>query len=302
MPRLVLAAAAILAATSPGKASGATPSIEIAPGVKMPLLNAGIGNRSIWVEAGGRGLDTAFIYGDDDQKSAGTTVAKSGVPREELFITTKVPCCPSNFVQCTFSDTHANLQHDLDMLGVGQVDVMLLHWPCETFEQTLRAYKAIEDFYDAGKARAIGVSNFNSTLLSSFVKAVKVKPAVNQVGFSVGGHFPDESPWGRDDATLAESRKLGVHLTAYSPLGGITKVDVFHDATVLAIAAQHNRSAAQVALRWLTELQIPLITTTSSIAHAQSDLDIFDFTLSKEEMQQLSAVKPDDLKVSLQHV
>jgi len=268
-------------------------SIEVAPGVMMPLLNAGIGDRSIWVSAGGRGLDTAFIYGDGDQRSAGTTIAKSGLARSELFVTTKVPCCPSNFVACQSMDTAGNLQHDLDMLGISQVDVMLLHWPCTTLEETLATYKHLEEFYQQGKARAIGVSNFNASLLDKFLPEVKVRPAVNQVGFSIGGHSTTESAWGRDDVTLAKCKEQGIHLTAYSPLGGITKVDVMHDPTVLAVGHAHNRSAAQVGLRWLVQQEIPIITSTSSADHAKSDLEVFTFNLTDTEMAELRRVQPE---------
>eukprot|EP00971_Amphidinium_carterae_P120282 2383442-Amphidinium_carterae.1 len=140
-------------------------------------------------------------------------------------------------------------------------------------EETLATYKHLEEFYQQGKARAIGVSNFNASLVDAFIPQVTVRPVVNQVGFSVGGHSPTESKWGRDDVTLTKCKELGMHLTAYSPLGGITGVDVMKDPTVLAVGKAHNRSAAQVALRWLVQQDIPIITSTSSEAHAKADLE-----------------------------
>mmetsp|Transcript_42305 Transcript_42305/g.95204 ORF Transcript_42305/g.95204 Transcript_42305/m.95204 type:complete len:312 (-) Transcript_42305:10-945(-) len=276
-------------------------SKEIAPGVLMPFLNAGKSNRSVWVDAGGRGLDTAFSYGDDDQRETGAVARMGSVPRDHLFVTTKVPCCGKNsprpYCQGHAPDTSSFLQHDLDVLGVDYVDVMLLHWPCDTLGDTLEAWRGIEDFYGANKARAIGVSNFNATLLDQFLPKVNVRPVVNQVGFSVGGHAAEETAHGSDDVTFAKCRKEGVTLTAYSPLGNITKIDVLKDPAVAAVADAHNRSSAQVALRWLVQQGIPLITATSSPSHAAADLDIFSFELTADEIVMLAAVQPEQQQV-----
>lgn len=281
--------------------AGTATTVEIAPGVHMPLLNSGVSNRTVWVQAGGKGLDTALCYGDADQKEVGDVVRASGRARSELFVTTKMPCCPGGGFPygVRYCGSHpglenatANILHDFDMLGLDYIDLLVMHWGCDTFENTVERYMRLEPFVRAGKIRAIGVSNFNASLLEAFVAKVSIKPAVNQVAFSIGGHWQAEQPYGSDDATLAKSRELGVTLSAYAPLGGTSGVDVLHDPHVVAVASAHGVSTAQVALRWLIQQGIPAVTATDSPAHAASDLATYDLELTDEEMRSLAAVSP----------
>jgi len=281
------------------RAHAASPTtVEIAPGIHMPLLNFGVSNRSQFVEVGGRGLDTAWDYGDLDQLEAGEAVRGSGLKRSELFITTKIPCCPTSFMSCneTMMQTHVDeyIRHDFDMLKLDYVDLLLMHWPCDDMEQTLRVYRHMEAAHKSGKVRAIGVSNFNASVLEALVAGTTVKPAVNQVSFSVGNHDPQRiARWGSDDITFGKAKALGVTTSAWSPLGGVSKVDVLHDPTVESVAAGRNRSTAQIALRWLVQQGIPAVTASNSKEHAISDLHVFDFELSAAEMSRLSAVQPE---------
>lgn len=287
------AASLLLAARHVG--AGPT-TVEIAPLIEMPLLSCGVSNRTNWVQAGGRGVDTAFSYGDPDQSNAGRVVVDSGHPRSEFFVTTKIPCCPTPFIDwCRpgWDDTSAVMQHDLDVLGLGYADLLILHWPCTTMEATVETYRHMEGFARSGKARAIGVSNFNASFLEAFVAAVTIKPAVNQNGFSIGGHAKEETKWGRDDVTLAKCKELGITYSAYGPLGDTTSVDVLHQPRVLEVAAAHKRSAAQVALRWVVQQGIPSVTSTNSLQHAADDLEVYNFELTAEEMQLLAEVQPD---------
>lgn len=273
-------------------------TVTIAPGVEMPLLNFGVSNRSLFIELGGRGLDTAWVYGDLDQAETGEAVRSSSLQRSELFVTTKIPCCPSSFITCNKSMGHEyadkQIQHDFDILGLDYVDLMLMHWPCENFEDTLFVYQRMEALLKKKKARAIGVSNFNATLLQALDSKVSVKPVVNQVGFSVAGHASHETPWGRDDVSHAKAKELGITTMAYSPLGGVTRVDVLHNPDVLAVAAAHNRSAAQVALRWLVQQGIAPVTSSNSAHHDVGDLQVFDFELTDAEVSRLALVSQDN--------
>jgi len=265
----------------------------------MPLLNSGVSNRSVWIQAGGKGLDTALSYGDADQRQVGQVVKGSGLPRSELFVTTKIPCCPAGgfgYGQ-RFCASHpelenatANVLHDFEMLGLEYIDLLIMHWGCDTFENTMNRYMQLEAFVHAGKIRAIGVSNFNATLLQALYEKATVKPSLNQVSFSIGGHQEQESAVGSDDATLAKCKELGVTLSAWAPLGGVSGIDVLHQPTVQAIAAARGVSTAQVALRWLIQQGIPAVTSTDSPEHAASDLGVYGFELSHEEMQVLAAV------------
>ena len=142
----------------------------------------------------------------------------SKLPRSSFFVTTKVPCCPSAAFlvaaggtpaacQPLGHNTTAQINHDMTMLGLDSVDLLLLHWPCDTFNETLAAYRVMEAAVAAGKARAIGVSNFNASLVDQLVAAAKIKPAINQCGYSIAGH--SSGRWGRDDATVAACKKHG---------------------------------------------------------------------------------------------
>ena len=130
---------------------------------------------------------------------------------------------------------------------------MLLHWPCDTVEATVNTYRSLEKFALEGKAKAIGISNFNATMIDALLAAgLTVKPSVNQCGFSIGGH--NKSAYGRDFDTVNKCKEKGITYSAYSPLGGLTSVDVLHDPRVEAVAAKHKKSTAQVALRWVRVL------------------------------------------------
>lgn len=279
------------------------PTIPIAPGVNMPLINDGVSNRSNWIASGGRGLDTALTYGIADQQNVGSAVRASGLPRSDFFITTKVPCCPakrfpfppaqSNDCGTIYgSNTTADAEHALEALGVGTVDLIVMHWPCDKWEDTVATWRAMEPLVAMNKTRAIGVSNFNASALRRLLaEDLKVKPAVNQCGYSIGGHF--DSLWGRDDATVQACRGAGVTYSAYSPLGSWAKsgVHVLTQPDVVAVAEIHNVSAAQVALRWVVQQNITAVTAASNLEYAQQDLDIFGFVLSDEEMKRLAAVR-----------
>ena len=276
---------------------------EIAPGVHMPYVNCGgvhshPSNFTAWMmDAGGRGLDTALMYGDDVQLRMGNAIKASGLPRDKLFVTSKVPCCPaSSSSWCSWYDKeYAELdaftrgEIDLRLLGLDRVDLMLLHWPCDTMADTVKTYRALERFQQAGLARAIGISNFNASAIDALYAAgLRVPPAVNQCGFSIGGH--SHSALGRDIATLRKCEELNITYSAYSPLGGLSGVNVLGNPTVLGIGKVHNKTSAQVALRWVTQQGVVAVTASNKSSYDKEDLDIYDFTLSDAEMTALSAI------------
>ena len=273
---------------------------EIKPGVFMPYVNLGgvktkPSNYTAWLEVGGRGLDTAYSYGDDVQQDMGAAVAKSGVKRSEMFITSKVPCCPradnkSGWFDCSKPrNATADAEHDIAMLGVNHVDLLLLHWPCGNFDDTLAAYRAMEPLVASGKARALGISNFNAAGIKQlFAAGLTVPPRVNQCGFSVGNH--DSPDHGSDLDTLAACVAHNITYSAYSPLGGLSHVDVLHNPDVLAVAEAHGKSAAQVALRWVVQQGVVAVTASTKAEYDVADLGIFDWALTDDEMARLMAV------------
>lgn len=294
---------AIACAAVPTAMAAVPTTKEIAPGVWMPYVNLGgvhthPSNYSAWLEIGGVGLDTALMYGDDIQLHVGDAIDDSKISRDKLFVTSKVPCCPAPFTKwCKWysseytdldAGTRANI--DLRLLGLKRVDLMLLHWPCETMAETVASYHALEEFALAGKARAIGISNFNASMIDALYASgpLRVKPAVNQCGFSIGNH--NNESYGRDFQTLAKCKEKGITYSAYSPLGGLSGVDVLNDPRVKAVGAAHNKSSAQVALRWVTQQEVVAVTASTKVSHLKSDLDIFDFTLTAAEMAALSKI------------
>ena len=199
---------------------------------------------------------SALMYGDDVQVTVGSAIKAVQVPREELFVTSKVPCCPElndwtgwcSWYDKEYTDLDAYTRAEIDvrLLGLEYVDLMLLHWPCATMEETVRTYRALEKFAQAGRARSIGISNFNASAIEGLYAAgLTVPPAINQCGFSIGNH--NHSLLGRDLATLAKCREKGITYSAYSPLGGLSGIDVLSDPRVKRIGAAHNKSSAQTA-------------------------------------------------------
>lgn len=285
--------AAMCLLSSVAVAAGLAPTVTIAPGIHMPMMLFGIANHTLWIEAGGRGLDTGYVYGDANQREVGQAVLNSGLPRSEFFVITKMPCCPSSFpdpiCQQGRRNTTDDLKHSMSVLGLEYVDLVTLHWPCDNLKDSVAAYRYLEEFHSAGKARALGVSNFNATMLDAFVPKVSVKPVLNQVGFSIAGHSMPR--WGRDDATIAKAKELSIMPMAYSPFGQYTQVNVLNHPTVLSIAAAHGKSAAQVALRWILQQNISLVTRSGSYEHAVDDLSAFAFNLTNHEMKELEAIQ-----------
>eukprot|EP00854_Cymbomonas_tetramitiformis_P014349 gene14349-16969_t len=285
----ILACSVCLVAGSPN-------TKEIAPGVFMPFVNLGgvesrPSNYTLWLGEGGRGLDTALTYGAKVQQEVGKAMDQAmdwhgGMPRSEIFLTTKIPCCPAGAgipgCEGHNSSVVQDIQADFDQLGQPYVDLMLLHWPCEKLEDTVAAYKALESLVSSKKARAIGVSNFNSTMIDALMQQVSVKPAVNQCGFSIGGH--NTSAYGMDYETLKRCRELGITYSAYSPLGGLSHIDVLSDPDVVQIAKKHNKSPAQVALRWVVQQEVVAVTASTQMKYDDQDLDIFNFQLTEDEM------------------
>ena len=300
-----------------GDAAPPANSTPIAPGVRMPFANLGgvhsfPSNYSMWLTLGGRGLDTALIYdhGDHDvQWHVGEAVRASGLERKQVFVTTKVPCCPAKgvFVQGFDADAWCqkhgyyngtqtiadSVEHDLAQLQLPFVDLLLLHWPCGTVAQTVAAYTQLEPFVRSGQARAIGVSNMNASMLDAVIKGSTIPPAVNQCGMSIGAH--NRSTFGSDRTTLERCRLRGVTYQAYSPLGGLSDVDILHNPIVKSVAARHNVSTATVALRWVVQQAIPFVTSSTKAQYDMEDLGVVGdgsgaVQLSDAEMAMLAAV------------
>jgi len=266
----VLSCAVLAAATLPTK--------EIVPGVNMPAVNIGTwlaGSKtedpkvivSNWLGQGFRGVDTALVY--NDQADVASAIEESGVAREEIFITTKIPGCAA---------AAASVKQDLKALNVDYIDLMLIHSPIGL--SCPNTWKELEKFVATGQLKSIGVSNFNVKQMQNVMAKATVPIAVNQIEYNVFSH---------DEEIIAFCDANNITVEAYSPLSGANGAQsVFADETVKSIAATHNVSAAQVALRWIVQRGHTLAVLTSNAAHQASDADLWSFELADEEMDTLT--------------
>jgi diketogulonate reductase-like aldo/keto reductase len=248
---------------------------ELADGYAIPLLGLGVWqvdnarecvDAVRWaLEEGYRHIDTAQAYGNEE--SVGLGLRESGVPREEIFVTTKF--FPEN------KDPDAALEASLRQLGLDYVDLYIIHWPAGG---PTWAWPGMERAHEAGYARSIGVSNFGVDDLRQLLATATVTPVVNQVQFS---------PYEYRKALLESCRQNGIALEAYSPLGTGRHLG---SNTVARIAQRHERTPAQVLLRWCIEQGIPIIPKSTHRERIAENAQLFDFRLSDEDIAELDAL------------
>jgi 2,5-diketo-D-gluconate reductase A len=241
----------------------------------MPLLGLGVwqtadGRECVdavgWaLELGYRHIDTAQAYGNEE--SVGKGLLASGVPRDEVFITTKF--FPGN------QDPVAALEQSLRRLRVDHVDLYIIHWPQGG---ATWAWPGMERARELGYTRSVGISNFSATQLEEVIGAGTIPPAVNQVQFS-SLHYRR--------ALLEACRKRGVVLEAYSPLGTGRHLG---NETVRLVADRVGRTPAQVLLRWCIQRAVPVIPKSTHRERIEENADIFSFQLSDQDMRELDAL------------
>lgn len=235
------------------------------------------------LRTGYRHIDTAAAYGNE--REVGEGIRRSGVPREDIFIETKVWVSDYGYD----STLHA-FDKAVGKLGVETLDLLILHQPAPSrFDRVIQAYRALEKLHADGQVRAIGVSNFMPDHLERLLTSVSVVPAVNQV---------ELHPYFTQPAVQAANAAHGILTQAWSPIGGITfypgwgdgKVSVMQDPTIAAIAAGHGRSPAQVMLRWGIQQGRSVIPKSVNPARIAENLDVFGFALSDEELARIDAL------------
>jgi len=301
MARQALAAAVLLAAGFVGTlaAEPGVPTMVIGKdhngsAVLMPMMGVGtwqynstVTERVVYhsLQLGVRLIDTAFVYQNQDGVHKG--ILKSGVPRSEIFILTKVPGGLSA------ADTMAHHEHNLLELGVDAVDLLLTHFPCGFGDPPQNCSKAgrqatwrgLEALYHAGKARAIGVSHYCQQHLEDVLEIATVPIAVNQQEWHVG--------MGTDPEGVASfCRAHGISFQSFSPLCGPCGASALAELTsgplVTSIGEAHGVTGAQVSLRWLVEQGSPVIPKTTNLQHMRDNMDLFSWALTAEELAQLN--------------
>lgn len=250
---------------------------ELSNGVKMPLLGFGVFQipdhsecERVLTEALGVGyrlVDTAQAYYNEE--AVGKAIKNSGVPRDQIFLTSKVWISNAGDTKAA-----ASIDASLQKLQTDYLDLMLIHQPFGDFYGT---YRALEAALKAGKCRAIGVSNFFADRMVDLCQFVEVKPHVNQVETHVFQQQTALRP------ILAES---GTQLQAWGPLAE-GKNGLFTDPVLTEIGAKYHKSAAQVALRFLVQSGVSAIPKASSRDHMEQNFAVFDFALSAEDMEQI---------------
>jgi len=251
-------------------------------GVKMPWLGLGVfkvteGEEVIQsvkaaIRNGYISIDTAAIYGNEE--GVGQAIKESGVPREELFITSKVWNSDQGY-----ETTLKAFETSLNKLGLDYLDLYLIHWPGK--DKYKETWKALEKLYKDGRVRAIGVSNFQIHHLEDLISSAEIKPMVNQVEYH---------PHLTQKELQAFCKKEGIQLEAWSPL---KQGQLLNEQILVDIAHKYNKSVAQVILRW--DLQHGVVTIPKSIKEHRiiENADVFDFELTSEDMEKIDALNQD---------
>ena len=222
------------------------------------------------LNAGYRLLDTAAAY--MNEQAVGKAIAKSGIPRKELFVTTKL------WVQdASYEKAKDAIERSLNNLGLDYLDLYLIHQPMGDY---YGAYRAMEEAYRAGKLKAIGVCNFYPHVLTDFCETVDIIPAVNQV---------ELHPFFAQEDALKVMKEYGVTPEAWGPFAE-GKHGIFTHPVLTEIGNKYGKTAAQVALRWNIQRGVVVIPKSVHIERIKANIDVFDFELTKEDMDKISAL------------
>ena len=248
-------------------------------GVKMPKLGYGVyqtppeeTERCVLdaIRIGYRSIDTAQAYGNEE--GVGNAIVKCGLPREDLFITTKIWI--SNY---GYEKAKASIEESLKKLQTGYIDLLLLHQP---FGDYYGAYRAMEEAYKEGKVRAIGVSNFYPDRYLDIFHFSEIKPAVNQVETHV---------FQQQKVAKKYMEKHGTQIMSWGPFAE-GKNDYFQNPVLKEIGAQYGKSVAQVSLRFLLQSDVVVIPKSTHENRMKENFDVFDFALTEEDMKKIQTL------------
>jgi 2,5-diketo-D-gluconate reductase A len=222
------------------------------------------------LKVGYRHIDTAQAYYNEEE--VGNAIKKSGIPRKEIFLTTKVWVTNYGYEQ-----TIKCVEDSLKKLQTDYIDLMLLHQP---FGDYYGAWRALEDLYEKGILKSIGISNFYSDRMIDLTCFSRIKPMVNQV---------ETHPFNQQIEAQQWMKKYGVQIEAWAPFGE-GRGDMFTNPTIAAIGKKYNKSVAQVILRWELQRGIVVIPKSTHIERMQENFNVFDFTLSDEDMSIIASL------------
>ena len=257
--------------------------VRLNSGYDMPILGLGtyaldhdacVNSVMALLESGGRLIDTAYMYGNEEAVGEGVRrgMEEYGIPREDIFVITKI--YPNQF-----SDPEAAIDMALQKLNIDYIDMMLLHHPGAG---DVKAYKVMEQYVEAGKIRSLGLSNWYVEELTEFLPQVTIIPALVQ---------NEIHPYYQEQDVVPFIQEKGIVVQCWYPLGGRGyTADLLGNETIQSIAQAHGVSAAQVILRWDLQRGIVVIPGSSNPEHIRENLDLFGFELSDEEMEQIATL------------
>lgn len=259
-------------------------TIKLSNGVEMPLLGYGVFlvspqecERCVSdaLSVGYRLIDTAQAYANEE--GVGEAIAKSGIKREDIFLTTKVWISNAGEEKAAKS-----IDESLRKLQTDYIDLLLIH---QAYGDVFGSWRAMEKAYRAGKVRAIGVSNFQEARFFDFAHYVDIKPMVNQMQCNT---------LVQQNGIQGVLNDFGTRMMAWGPLGGQGAEGVIKSELLASIGSKYGKSAAQVALRWLVQRGIVAIPKSTHKERMAQNLDIFDFTLDQKEMKQIASLNQSD--------
>ncbi|MDA3649159.1 aldo/keto reductase [Saccharopolyspora indica] len=260
------------------------PNITLNTGAAMPQLGYGVfqvpadevvAPVKSALEAGYRSIDTAAVYGNEE--GVGRAIAESGIAREDLFVTTKL----WNDKQGHDSALKA-FDESLERLGLEYVDLYLIHWPVAAADKYVDTWKAFQKLYDEGRAKAIGVSNFQVPHLRRLFDETDVVPAVNQI------ELHPNLPQAELRAFHAEH---GIATEAWSPLG--QGKGLLDDTTLSSLGEKYGKSPAQIVLRWHLQLGNVVIPKSVTPSRIEENIEVFDFELADDDVAAITALRTD---------
>jgi diketogulonate reductase-like aldo/keto reductase len=256
-------------------------TVELLNGVTMPRLGLGVWRSqegeeveravSAALQAGYRSIDTASMYGNE--AGVGKAVRESGIPRDQIFVTTKV----WNDQQ-GYDNTLRAFEQSADNLGLGHVDLYLVHWPVQ--DKYKDTYRALEELYDQGRVRAIGVSNFKEHHLEDLMGSCRIKPMVNQV---------ELHPLLTQTKLRMFCRKEGIQLESWRPLmQGNLDLPLLQE-----LSHKYGKTPAQIVIRWHLQLGVVTIPKSVTESRIRENAHVFDFELAPEDMNRIGALNED---------
>ncbi|MDR0247060.1 MAG: aldo/keto reductase, partial [Burkholderiales bacterium] len=228
------------------------------------------------IDSGYRLFDTAQVYGNEKQVWEG--IKQSGIARKEIFITSKI--WTSNMRNPPQKNS---IDKSIELLGGEYIDLFLIHWPVK--ERIRETWETMEGYVQKGLIKGIGFSNFNPHHIESLLKYAKVKPVVNQI---------EIHPYHTQEPNVAATRSYNIAVQSWSPLA---QGRVLKEGVILDIGKKHNKSAAQLTLRWHIQRGLIVIPRSKNPVHIAENIKVFDFELSKEEMAAISGLNRNELVI-----